>query len=90
MVINAIPLIIPTNLAAKKFGKFFPYKKYSITEKITMGKYISFKCSHVLSFTALSIATKSEFPDRSYVKCKRVPNSIVNKVPAIKIFFKLI
>ena len=42
----------PIAFANIKFGYFLPIAKYSIIVNNSIGKNNSFKCSHVLSFTA--------------------------------------
>ena len=56
-------------------------KKLSITAKRSIGQKSSFICSQVDSFTPENAATKSDFPVKSYKKCKTVPRSDVTPKP---------
>lgn len=47
-----------------------------ITENNIMGMAMSFKCSHILSFTGENKPTSSILLNMSYVKCNSVPNNI--------------
>ena len=58
-----------------------PYAKYSKIENKKNGTNIIFKCSMVLSFTALKKPTIELLPDHSYVKCRSVPRISVKNIP---------
>ena len=47
-----------------------------ITENNIIGIAMSFKCSHILSFTGENKPTISILLNMSYVKCNSVPNNI--------------
>lgn len=53
---------------------------------ISIGKNNNFKCSHVLSFTALNVPTNGLLLDHPNVKCKSVPNIIIKIVLIISNF----
>lgn len=82
-----MPNKIDRNFTGIKFGICFPYVKYSININKNIGVNRSFKCSHVLSFTALNRPTIGFSPDQVYVKCKSVPIISVKIIPAICQFF---
>ena len=58
-------------------------KMKSIIPKRSRGKKANFKCSQVLSFTALKIATNLFLPDHSYKKWRITPRIIIKAVSTI-------